>query len=289
MEKISWKKEPFSHSRLSCFERCPYSFKLKYIDRIEAQEEKPECFQRGIRIHEEIETGKDTEEANNAYRLSDTARPSDRPIYSYRNTNQSARKGYKGGLLQSKIYKKESVYAIEQKEVPFAFDKNFGITEYESSRVYFRGVIDYLKFETNSKETTEIVGLQGMEGIKKILVYDWKTGKKTGDRFQMEIYLLYASLCYPRVSDISGYFVYVDQDRKSKEYRVTDTSLVIKKLQGKINQIVSCTDFVPVPGYSCSFCDYKKICEYTNPAAGVASESLKNVSLNSLTDLFQPV
>jgi len=284
MENKFWKEEPFSHSRLTCFDQCPYRFKLKYIKNIESTEPKPECFQRGVRIHEEIENGKETEEANNAYRLSGISRPTETPVYSY----QSTRKGYKGGLLQSRLYRKESIYAVEQKEIPFAFSKEFVVIDYESPLAYFRGVIDYLKCETNTKETTELVGLQAMEGIKQVLIYDWKTGKKTEDRFQMEIYLLYAALCYPKVKDISGYFVYVDQDRRSREYRLTDTSVVIKKLQGKINQILSCTEFVPTPGYSCAICDYKKTCEYTNPAAGVPAETLKNVSLDGLTALFQP-
>lgn len=281
MNREFWKKEPFSHSRLTCFDRCKYQFKLKYIDQIEATEPKPECFQRGIRIHEEIETGKETEEANNAYRLTEIARPTDRPTYSY----FTSRKGYKGGLLQSKIYQKKSIYAIEQKELPFAFDKQFSIVDYDSPKSIFRGVIDYLKCETDTKETTELVGLQEMEGIKRIVIYDWKTGKTTGDRFQMEIYLLYASLCYPRVRDVSGHFVYVDQDRKSKEYRLSDSSLVIKKLQGKISQILATTEFEASPGFACGFCDYKKICEYTNPASGTTSESLQNLSLTSLASL----
>jgi len=45
----------YSHSRLSCFEQCPYKFKLKYLDKIETEvEQSVEAF-LGSRVHETLE------------------------------------------------------------------------------------------------------------------------------------------------------------------------------------------------------------------------------------------
>jgi len=45
----------YSHSRLSCFENCPYKFKLQYIEKVETEvEESVEAF-LGSRVHETLE------------------------------------------------------------------------------------------------------------------------------------------------------------------------------------------------------------------------------------------
>jgi putative RecB family exonuclease len=45
----------YSHSRLSCFEQCPYRYKLNYIDKVETEiEESVEAF-LGLRVHEALE------------------------------------------------------------------------------------------------------------------------------------------------------------------------------------------------------------------------------------------
>lgn len=45
----------YSHSRLSCFEQCPYKFKLKYLDKVETDvEQSVEAF-LGSRVHETLE------------------------------------------------------------------------------------------------------------------------------------------------------------------------------------------------------------------------------------------
>jgi len=45
----------YSHSRLSCFEQCPYKFKLKYLDKVETEvEQSVEAF-LGSRVHETLE------------------------------------------------------------------------------------------------------------------------------------------------------------------------------------------------------------------------------------------
>ncbi|MDG6218898.1 MAG: PD-(D/E)XK nuclease family protein [Candidatus Thermoplasmatota archaeon] len=45
----------YSHSRLSCFEQCPYKFKLKYLDKVETEvEQSVEAF-LGSRVHDALE------------------------------------------------------------------------------------------------------------------------------------------------------------------------------------------------------------------------------------------
>lgn len=50
---------PYSHSKLSEFETCPYRFKLHYIDKA-TPEARPEYFKRGSKIHAELERYPDT-------------------------------------------------------------------------------------------------------------------------------------------------------------------------------------------------------------------------------------
>jgi len=47
--------EPYSHSRLGTYEKCPYHYKLRYIDRLEIEERQGiEAF-TGIVVHESLE------------------------------------------------------------------------------------------------------------------------------------------------------------------------------------------------------------------------------------------
>ena len=45
----------YSHSRLSCFEQCPYKYKLKYINKVEPETAQSIEVYMGSRVHETLE------------------------------------------------------------------------------------------------------------------------------------------------------------------------------------------------------------------------------------------
>lgn len=49
------KPKLYSHSRLSCFEQCPYKFKLRYIDKIKPEIEKTIEMHLGSAVHEALD------------------------------------------------------------------------------------------------------------------------------------------------------------------------------------------------------------------------------------------
>lgn len=263
----------YSYSKIVLFERCKRAYKLKYIDKVEEKTES-EAMLRGRKIHEDIEKGIETTETSAIFQLTGVSKETEKPAI-------QSRQGYKGGLVRSLVYRKEENFFLEQKEVEFAFGSDFNLVPWESDRDWFHGVVDCVKCYVSSDSTTPVFLQSFKRGIEKIEVFDWKTGKSKGDRFQMEIYLLYVSLKFPEIKDVSGYFVYSDEVKKSRPILLPDPELVKTKLRIKIKKIEENKEWGCSPNFFCKFCGYREDCE------GVRNEKMEMKKIESLEELLK--
>ena len=113
-----------------------------------------------------------------------------------------------------------------------------------------------------------------IEGSLSLLtVYDWKTGKRTGNEVkhtqQMQLYLCAATLQFPLIKNFTSSLWYVDQNLivPGKSYTADQLNPIAQRWDKRGKKMTSDTEFEAKPSKSnCRFCDRRKDaggnCEY---------------------------
>lgn len=247
----------YSHSRLSCYEQCPYKFKLQYIDKVETEvEETVEAFLGSI-VHEVLEK---------LYRdlLFHKMNSLDDLIVFLRSEWKD---NWSDDIVIVKTdYNKDNYLKMAEKYItdyykryyPFNQGKTIALEERilinldETGEYKLQGYIDRL---------TEL-----KDGYYEI--HDYKTYSRLPlaeyihtDR-QLALYMIGVKNNYPDVKNVRLIWHFLAFDKEIDSTR-TDKELEKLKLDTikLIDTIENDEEFVAKAGYICNWCEFKPVCK----------------------------
>lgn len=245
-----------SHSRVECFKSCPYKYKLRYLDKLEAlpDYDPTSPLILGSAMHKGIETTK--EEALAMYFAS-------YPIIDDAHVTEAIKLEYWFKVI------KESIPMGGEHEIEIGDDN-------------FVGYIDYL-VEVGSDSNYTYYDL-----------YDWKYSNNINgylDSDQLHLYKYYYELANPTKKIRNMYFVFIPkcnlrikyknktnkrdetlyeyrkrilEDLESKELQFVridyNTEMVIRFLREGI-EVLNAASFPKSPSRLCDWCEFKRYCE----------------------------
>lgn len=225
---------PYSFSKIDTWERCPYKFKLKYIDKIRISFEPNLALSKGSFLHYCIEKN------TNGKEYATTA------IFTEEEKNKAIKilsQFTKSKLCQSYLSGKG------KHEVDFGILKVkdiFKVTNFENINAIFKGKIDYL-FQKNNE----------------LYILDWKSGKyieQDDQRFdQLLLYAIWGFLKFENINLINCSFVYIEHLKENKiSYQRDNLKNYIEKYIQAISKIESDELFDKIESKQCEYCEYRK-------------------------------
>ena len=241
----SGEKKPmaYSWSRINSFEKCPFMFKMQYIDK-KVTEINP-IMVVGRVVHDAINIyNKHCLKANveNDFdrweECADLALAKENLPEEYYDETLKMIKSY----AQSHSIGLESVVGSEEE---IAINRKFEQVDWNADDVWFRGIIDYL----------QIMDLFGK-------ITDYKTGwLMSVPKFQFKIYAWLISKIYPHLTKFEVEIDFVRHEfSKSFHVEADEIPEIEKRLLGKINKIEMETEFEPTVGEACNYCGCWRWC-----------------------------
>lgn len=218
------KVNAWSFSRLSNFERCPYSVYLASIAKEPGPEKDPDketAADRGSRIHKEAEDYVQNEIED----LPHTLRKLE-PEF------KMLREMYHEGILE-----------IEQ---DWGFDQNWETCGFFDDNVWLRVKCDVVIHHDEKTAT----------------VIDHKTGKSFGNEVkhisQGQLYAIATFMKYPKLERIDVEFWYIDEGKtKKKSYTRSKIIAPLERFNNRGLALTTCVSFQPKPNiHNCMWCDY---------------------------------
>ncbi|MCK5535402.1 MAG: PD-(D/E)XK nuclease family protein [Bacteroidales bacterium] len=222
---------PFSFSKMDVYEKCPYKFKLLYIDKLGTYVPNL-AMERGSYIHTLLENETKKEETTFNFKIA---------------TPEEQNECF-DIFLEFKCSELGKSYL----NVPSEAEVNFGVKasnglfipcSYWDKEALFRGKIDH-----------SIV-----EGTR-IQLLDWKTGKVSGfpAPLQLVMYAVWAFLKYPHIDTIRTAFVYVEHtEEKVYTFNRKHMNMLQKKILEKIGSMENDKQFSKNETALCDYCDFR--------------------------------
>jgi len=233
------KYKPYSFTKLQTYKKCPYLFKLKYIDKIKVAPPDPRFFEKGRFYHYVLEYY-----------------PELKP-FKFKYLTEDEQNKYQNSIQQF-IELPRVQHLLEHKfatELEFKFDEDLNPKNVGSkwkSALY--GYIDFVGCEINQDNESEIH------------IIDWKS-KDHGaayptDKTQLEIYAIWIFGVRPNLQKIICEFAYVE-NQTFQSYTITrkDSELIKKDIINKINIIENDKELKRLTSRQCKNCDYFTICK----------------------------
>jgi len=235
-----------SYSKLSAFERCPYSYRKKYIERVKVPPKKQFSF--GLSLHATLEkfySGKFL------YALG-IKKPTKEYLLKLLNNNWLTA-GYEAS--ESEIFFKEAEEILgryHEKFVSGSFVPAWRVEARFSFRLAGHIVSGYIDRIQKTEDGFEII--------------DYKTHKRVPPMsdlrsdMQLQIYSLAGSVFFgKRVSKVSNIFL-----RFAKKISFKDEDFNEEKIKDRINRIAkeikNTKSFLPKKNRYCGLCDFKYVC-----------------------------
>jgi len=223
---------PYSYSKINIWERCPYKFKLQYIDNIKIPFTKNFAMIRGSYLHHCIEhhsSGKDFKTTK---------------IFDEENKEES--------LKNLEIFRNSEIgkYYLSQNgnnEISFAIEKSsesYKVCSYNSINAIFKGKIDYSFIKDN-----------------ELYLIDWKSGKYNEEQNyeQLKLYSIWAFMKYKDIKTIHCSYVYIDHLKENKLIINRDElEYNTQYLDSFINKIENDNLFKRNEISLCEYCDFRK-------------------------------
>ncbi|MBT4596871.1 MAG: PD-(D/E)XK nuclease family protein [Candidatus Diapherotrites archaeon] len=242
----------YSHSRISCFENCKLAYKFRYIDRVKVDIPTTiECFM-GSQVHDALEKlykdkmhGKDlTKKQVLDYYEKEWKK-------NYKDTIKITKKEY-----TANNYKKQGKTYIEEYYNSYHPFNQLKILGLETS--------NFLKLGSNTY-SVRIDKLAHKDDTYYIC--DYKTNsamleqdKADKDR-QLAMYCLWVKQKYPDAKKIVLLWHMLKFGKEVTSVRTNDELKALRKETiGKINEIVTCKEFLPNITRLCDWCVYKHLC-----------------------------
>lgn len=225
---------PYSYSKINTWKRCPYKFKLKYIEKIKTPFVPNLALLKGSFLHYCIEKN------TNGKEYATTA------IFTEEEKNKAIK-------ILSQFRKSELcqfyLSVKGEHEVDFSILKEkdiFKVANFKNINALFKGKIDYL-FQQNNE----------------LYILDWKSGKyidQDDQKFdQLLLYAIWGFLKYENINTINCSFVYIEHLKENKViYHRKDLKSYIEKYIEYINKIESDESFEKIKSKQCDYCEYRK-------------------------------
>ena len=247
----------YSHSRLSCFEQCPYKFKLKYIDKVETEiEQSIEAF-LGSCVHEVLEKLYEDLKHQKVDTLDE--------LISY--LHEIWKEKWDDSIvIVKKGYGPENYLKMAEKFIsdyykryhPFDQDKTIALEDRilinldDEGNYQLQGYIDRL--------------VETEDGCYEI--HDYKTNSRLplpryieNDR-QLALYMIGVENNYPDVRDVKLIWHFLAFDKELDSTRTKEELDNLKRETIKlIDQIESEERFEAKPSNLCDWCEYKPVCK----------------------------
>ena len=221
---------PYSHSKIGCYQQCPFKFKCKYIDKIKVKENLYHL-NKGNYIHHKLEYFGQPNPPEKTFDLTQEEREEiDKIIENFTSTLRFKE------LISYPNSKNEIAIALDHEYTSIKYDykKNYNITKYW-------GKIDRIHLYNN--------------GI--IHLIDWKSGKKRNYYKQLEEYALWSMIKFPNFHTIKCSYEFVEHnDYLEKIYTPGDFERIKTRLESEMNSIEKDTLFMKHKTGLCNFCEY---------------------------------
>jgi len=228
---MSEEKIALSWSRISNYRQCPRQFEAKYISKIWPDESNNPAFEKGNRIHKQLEEyilfkkGKGAEPV--VGREAKTAIP----------------------LINDYFEKYEADNIDAEMQLALDFDWNETSWYGPTDIVKFRGIID-------------MVILEGDTAI----VIDWKSGKVRpyeDEKGQLHLTASYIFELYPHVETIEIAYIFVEHKKRIKvDFKRSEHKANKASFDLEYAQINEDEEFAAKKNTYCFFCSIKEDCEY---------------------------
>ena len=164
----------------------------------------------------------------------------------------------------------KKIYGTEEK---FGLTKEFEITDFDADEAYIRLVMDKISVEG-----------------KTAIICDYKTGFAEGDINQLKIYAVAAFMLMPEMLHVRGQFLnvrtaFLEQHTFNRE----DLPVMIDEIQRDcdvLEKAIEKDNFPAKPSYSCTTCEYAKICNHVPTSMTMAADETDAIQIaEDLTNL----
>lgn len=101
-----------------------------------------------------------------------------------------------------------------------------------------------------------------VRGLERARIFDWKTGKKREDPFELEIQAWLLRCWYPKLETISGNYIWLKENELGYTHDLSDTERTAASVRRQVAEIESRGDDWPKrPNPLCGWCNVLD-CEY---------------------------
>jgi putative RecB family exonuclease len=247
----------YSHSKLSCFEQCPFRFKLKYIDKIKPEIEKSIEAHLGTAVHEALEWIYTEAKQKKSATIEETL------LYyteAWKREFSDSIEIVKSEFTAEDYFNKgvQFLLSYHKKHFPFQdgtleIEKHIKIDLGENKEHKIQGFIDRLVFnsEKNSYE-----------------IHDYKTAaqlptqeKMDQDR-QLALYSIAIKESFGQDKEVTLVWHYLAHDTKIESTRTNQQLEQLKQeIIELIHKIEATQNFPREKSMLCNWCEYKNICQ----------------------------
>ena len=246
----------YSHSKLSCFEQCPFKFKLKYIDKIPPEIEKSIEAHLGTAVHDTLEWVYIQAKENRALTIEETLV---RYTEAWQKDFSERIEIVKEGTTAEDYFNKGVQFLLSYHKQHFPFqdgtlelEKHVTMNLGENGEHKIQGFIDRLVFNPNTTAYE---------------IHDYKTAsflptqeKMDQDR-QLALYSIAIKELYGLDKEVTLVWHYLAHDTKIESKRTDEQLEQLKQeIIDLIKKIETTTEFPKNISILCDWCEYKNIC-----------------------------
>ncbi|UCF49977.1 MAG: PD-(D/E)XK nuclease family protein [Thermoplasmatales archaeon] len=247
----------YSHSRLSCFEQCPYKYKLSYIDKVET--EIPESIEAflGNRVHEVLQKLYED--------LKFQKQNSHEDLKKY--LHEIWEKNWDDSIvIVKKEYTKDNYLKMAEKFIADYYNRYH---PFDQGRTIV--LEDRILITLDSEGDYKLQGyidrlVESCDGFYEI--HDYKTNARLplpseikSDR-QLALYMIGVKSNYPDVKGVKLIWHFLAFDKEIDSTRSDDELEALKKETiALIDKIESEEKFVAKTSFLCDWCEYKPVCK----------------------------
>lgn len=266
--------KPWSNSKLSTLEKCPYKFNLQYVDRVR-EKDIPEDLTAKIdrtatkfgsaahRLSELVAEGKPLSEAFEQTREEESLT---REETSLLDTHKDT-----ATIFETRISRFKDKYGIgdDRQEVEIGVDTSLRPSEYSNSGAMLRGKLDRLMLSKDGK-TAVVIDLK----TSKRATLDYAEG-------QLDFYTTLILGAYPEVETVKQglYFLTLGQmlwapTARRSSYKMDGENSIVNRVNLAVNEFYSQAQPEIRVHTLCKWCIYREICKKERRARRSAARKL---------------
>lgn len=225
-----------SFSSITTFYQCKKKYHNRYIKKMKSEQN--EAARRGSELHGIIKDNTNIKDVREEYKP--------QIEYAQKFKSKGKKKFFNIANPNQKI--------IEMQEVCMGLklteNNNLIFCEYGEKDCIFRGIADHVILYYCEKNELE---------IEKIELLDWKSGKSSGNKKQLEVYSLILSSAFDiDANEIKCKFIYLDKEKESKPFYIKNIEETAQWVVDSIEEINQEEKFEASENFFCKWCEDKE-------------------------------